>query len=149
MSELTQTEIEVVEAALAQLKLNHERSQLEPDLIRFDIKVDESEDLEVAGMLFRTEDGVYFRLMGYVDEMDDANAIEQLKMLLALNGELPMGCYCMDPEEEIIYATVNLPLDNVQPEMLSWCIEFIFAAQEIYDQEMDPVENGNGDLAQG
>jgi hypothetical protein len=146
MAEITQPQIEQIEATLAQLKLRAERSRLEPDLVRFDIKVDESEDLEVAGMLYSTEDGTYFRLMGYVDEMDEAGAVDQLKLLLALNGDLPMGCFCMDPEEEIIYATVNLPLENVNEEMLSWCIEFIFAAQDLYDQELLPGENG--DLAE-
>jgi hypothetical protein len=89
------------------------------------------------------------RLLSYVDELDPDNSTDQLRLLMTLNGDLPTGSFCLDPEEDIIYATVNVPLDQLNAEQLSWLVEFLLVAQEIYDEELNP-EGGAGDVvAQG
>jgi len=132
------------EGLLGELKLPFEKEQVEEDLLRYAVKIDEAEGLEALALLYSTEDGEYVRLLGYVDELDPDNATEQLKLLLTLNGDLPTGSYCLDPEEEIIYATVNVPAAELNAEQLSWLVEFLLVAQEIYDEEQNPDGAGDG-----
>jgi hypothetical protein len=137
------------ETLLGELKLPFEREQVEDDLARFEIKIDEAEGLEAIALLYSTEDGEMVRLLSYVDELDPDNSTDQLRLLMTLNGDLPTGSFCLDPEEDIIYATVNVPLDQLNAEQLSWLVEFLLVAQEIYDEELNP-EGGAGDVvAQG
>lgn len=137
------------ESLLGELKLPFEREQVEDDLARFEIKIDESEGLEAIALLYSTEDGEMVRLLSYVDELDSDSPVDQLRLLMTLNGDLPTGSFCLDPEEDIIYATVNVPLEQLNAEQLSWLVEFLLVAQEIYDEELNP-EGGAGDVvAQG
>jgi hypothetical protein len=125
-----------IKTLLDELKLPYTSEQVESDLVSYTIRVDEAENIEVTALVYDTEEGTYLRLMSYVDELDPAAALEQLKVLMTLNGELPVGAYCMDPDEEVIYATVNSPVAELDAEYLSWLIEFLLVAQEIYDQEL-------------
>jgi hypothetical protein len=135
------------EALLAELKLPFEREQVEDDLVRYEIKIDEAEGLEAIALLYSTEDGEMVRLLSYVDELDSESPVDQLRLLLTLNGDLPTGSFCLDPEEDIIYATVNVPLEQLGGEQLSWLVEFLLVAQEIYDEELNP--EGGDVVAQG
>ena len=38
----------------------------------------------------------------------------------------------------LLPATVNVPLDQLDSEQLSWLVEFLLVAQEIYDEELGP-----------
>jgi hypothetical protein len=126
------------DALLGELKLPFEREQIEPELVRYQLRIDEAEGIEAIALLYSTEDGQYVRLLSYVDELNSDEPVEQLKLLLTLNGDLPTGSYCLDPEEEIVYATVNAPLESLNAEQLSWLVEFLLVAQEIYDEELSP-----------
>ena len=135
------------EGLLAELKLPFEREQVEDDLVRFEIKLDEAEGLEAIALVYKTEDGEMVRLLSYVDELDSDAPVDQLRLLMTLNGDLPTGSFCLDPEEDIIYATVNMPTDQLNAEQLSWLVEFLLVAQEIYDEELNP--EGGDVVAQG
>jgi hypothetical protein len=135
------------EGLLGELKLPFTSEQVESDLTQYVIKVDESEGIEAIALVYKNDDGEFVRLLGYVDELDSESPTEQLRMLLALNGDLPTGAYCLDPEEDVIYATVNVPLEELGAEQLSWLVEFLLVAQEIYDEEMGP--EGPDVVAQG
>ncbi len=54
--------------------------------------------------------GRFCASIAYVDEVDEDNTLEQLKLVLVLNGDLPTGAFCLDPEEGVIDVTVNLPV---------------------------------------
>ena len=56
------------EGLLGELKLPFEKEQVEEDLLRYAVKIDEAEGLEALALLYSTEDGEYVRLLGYVDE---------------------------------------------------------------------------------
>jgi hypothetical protein len=136
------------EGLLGELKLPFEREQVEDDLTRFEIRIDEAEGLEAIALLYSTEDGEMVRLLSYVDELDPDKPNDQLRLLMTLNGDLPTGSFCLDPEEDIIYATVNVPLEQLDAEQLSWLVEFLLVAQEIYDEELNG-ESGGDVVAQG
>jgi hypothetical protein len=137
------------ESLLSELKLPFEREQVEDDLTRFEIKIDEAEGLEAIALLYSTEDGEMVRLLSYVDELDPDAPNDQLRLLMTLNGDLPTGSFCLDPEEDIIYSTVNVPLEQLNAEQLSWLVEFLLVAQEIYDEELNPEAGGGDVVAQG
>lgn len=126
------------EHLLGELKMPFEKEQVEPDLTQYVVKVDEAEGIEVICLLYSTEDGEFVRLLSYVDELDSESPVDQLRLLMALNGDLPTGSFCLDPEEDVIYATVNVPLDQLDSEQLSWLVEFLLVAQQIYDEELGP-----------
>jgi hypothetical protein len=129
-----------IDALLNELGFVFEREQLEEDLIHYEITVDAGEQLTVTAFLYRTPDGAYFRLQAYVDELNEDDPLKQLTQVLALNGDLPTGSFCLDTEENFIYVTVNMPAHEITPDMLGWVIEFLFVAQEVYYQEFYPVE---------
>jgi hypothetical protein len=129
--------------ALKQLGFKFEQETMEDGAERFLIVVDESEELEVTGVAYLSDDGTYFRLLAYVDELSEDGAIAQLTTLMALNGELPTGAFCMDPEEHVIYVTVNLPAAEITADMLGFMIDFLFFAQDVYYEEQYP-EHGDG-----
>ena len=129
-----------IDALLSELGFTYEHEQLEDDLIHYEITVDAGEQLTVTGFLYASPDGEYFRLQAYVDELSGEDPLRQLSQVLALNGDLPTGAFCLDPEESFIYVTVNMPAAGISPEMLGWVIEFLFVAQEVYYQEFYPVE---------
>jgi hypothetical protein len=134
---------ETIGDALKQLGFKYEHETIEDGAERFLIMVDESEELEVTGIAYTSDDGTYFRLLAYVDELSEDGAMAQLTTLMALNGELPTGAFCMDPEEHVIYVTVNLPAAEITAEMLGYMIDFLFFAQDAYYEEQYP-EHGDG-----
>ena len=142
-------DIAPITSALDALKLKYTHEKLEDGFESFTIRMDDSEELEVTGILYDSEEGAAFRLLGYVDELSADQESVQLKTLLALNGDLPTGAFCLDPEEGVIYVTVNLPLDAIKPEMLEWALEFLLVAQEIYFQEFYGDAPDGEELAQG
>ncbi len=129
-----------IDALLNELGFAYEHEQLEEDLIHYEITVDAGEQLTVTAFLYNSPDGVYFRLQAYVDELSGEDPLRQLTQVLALNGDLPTGAFCLDPDENFIYITVNMPAADITPELLGWVIEFLFVAQEVYYQEFYPVE---------
>ena len=128
------------ESLLGELKLPFTREEVEADLTRFEVKLDEAEGLEAIALVYGTEDGEMVRLLSYVGELDPDAPLDQLRLLLTLNGDLPTGSFCLDPEEDIVYATVNVPLAQLDAEQLSWMVEFLLVAQEIYDEELNGPE---------
>jgi hypothetical protein len=129
------------ESLLGELKLPFTREEVVPELVRFEIQVDEAEGLGAVALVYSSEDGQFVRMLSYVDELDSDAPIDQLRLLMTLNADLPTGSFCLDPEEDIIYATVNVPLDEqLDAEQLSWLVEFLLVAQEIYDEEQGGPE---------
>jgi len=133
-----------INAMLEELKLRFSLEQVEPDLIRYDIQLEDVEDLQVTGLLYQTDGGTGFRLMCYIDDLSEDQALAQLKLLMALNGELPMGAFCMDPEEGAVFMTLNARLEDLNAEGLGECFEYLLLGMDIYDQEFYP---GGGDGA--
>jgi hypothetical protein len=130
-----------VKKTIKDLGFNYEATPgQEPGTEVYDILVDEAENIEVNGLLYETEDGAFFRLMSYVDEINKDKPLEQLSLLMALNLDIPTGAYCLDPEDDVILATVNIPLAELTAELLGWVIEFLIVAQEVYFQEFYPVD---------
>lgn len=142
-------DIAPVTAALDALKLKYKHETLEDGFTSFVITLDDSEELEVNGILYDSEEGASFRLLGYVDELSTEQELVQLKTLLALNGDLPTGAFCLDPEEGVIYVTANLPIEAVTAETIDWMLEFLLIAQELYFQEFYGDTPDGEDIAQG
>jgi hypothetical protein len=142
-------DIAPITAALDALKLKYAHEKVEDGFDNFTITLDDAEGIEVTGLLYDGEDGSAFRLLGYVDELSQEQEAVQLKTLLALNGDLPTGAFCLDPEEGVVYVTVNLPVEAVEPKMLEWALEFTLVAQELYFQEFYGDVPEGEDLAQG
>jgi hypothetical protein len=135
--------------ALDALKLKYQRETMEDGFERFDITIDDAEHLEATGILYQPDgEDAAFRLLGYVDEIAADKEVEQLRALLALNGDLPTGAFCLDPDEGVIFMTVNIPVDALNPEMLEWALEFLFVAQEMYFDEFYG-EDVPDEIAQG
>jgi len=129
-------------AMLDELEMKYEQGSVDESMEFFEIALDESEGLNATGLLYETDEGPAFRLLAFMDELDDSNPLEQLSLLMALNGEIPVGAFCMDPEEQVVYSTVNLPLDDLNPELLSWLLEYVFAVQNLYFQEYGLLDEG-------
>lgn len=132
---------------LNQLELKYTFRVLSDVIEEFEIVVDVEDDLRLSGLLYRAEEEVYFRLYGYIDELDKDNAVEQLSKLMALNLDIPTGAYCLDPDEGVIMITINMPFDSLTPDYLSWGIEFCITSQEIFYDEYYPETPE--DIAQG
>jgi hypothetical protein len=142
-------DIAPITAALDALQLKYTHEKLEDGFESFTIRIDDTEEIEVTGILYDGEEGGAFRLLGYVDELNAEQETLQLKTLLALNGDLPTGAFCLDPEEGVIYVTVNLPVEAVEAKMLEWALEFTLVAQEIYFQEFYGDAPEGEEIAQG
>lgn len=127
---------------LSQLELKYDHGTVDESMEFFEITLDESEGLNVTGLLYEAEEGAAFRLLAYMDDLEEDDALEQLSLLMALNGEIPVGAFCMDPEQQVIYSTVNLPIADLEPELLSWLLEYIFAVQNLYYQEYGMRDDG-------
>jgi hypothetical protein len=136
-----------VDSVLAKLELKFEHEPVGEDVVHYSITIDEDEDEVVDALLYHTEEGPFLRLYAYVDEVDEDNTLEQLKLVLVLNGDLPTGAFCLDPEEGVIDVTVNLPVSEMTPDLLSWMIEFCFIAREMYVGEAYPAPED--EIAQG
>lgn len=133
-------ETAAVNKLLAKLELKYEQQQLDEDIAHYAITLDAEEDETIEALLYTTEEGSFLRLFAYVDEVDSESALEQLKTVLMLNGDLPTGAFCLDPDEDVIDITVNLPLPGLTPEELSWMIEFCFVARQMYYDEVYPQD---------
>jgi hypothetical protein len=140
-------ETKTVDAALAQLGFKYKHEAIEEGVEHYEITVDEEENLVVSGILYKTEEGAYIRLLVYVDELSEEQPYEQLALLMTLNGDIPTGAYCLDHEEDSILVTVNVPVQEITVELLGWVVEFMFVAQEVYYEEYYPADAE--DMAQG
>jgi hypothetical protein len=132
---------------LNQLELKYTFRKLNDEIEEYEITVDAEEDLRLSALHYHAEEETYVRLYGYVDELDDENAMEQLSKLLSLNLDIPAGAYCLDTEEGIIMITINLPFESLTPDYLSWAIEFCITSQDIFYSEYypeDPEEIAKG-----
>lgn len=132
-----------LEALLGELGVSFRKEEQEEGVTRYDISPDESDGEIFTGILYPTDAGHFLRLMAYIDELAPDRQLEMLKELMALNGELPTGAFCMDPDEELIYATVNLQIGGLQKESLAEAFEILFMAQELFDETFFP-EDGSG-----
>ncbi|MCH7472762.1 YbjN domain-containing protein [bacterium] len=140
-------EIAKVNAVLDELGFPYSHEHVEENVEGYTITLDAGEDLELDGLLYETEDGAFFRLLAYVDEVSEERRLEQLTLLLALNGEMPTGAYCLDPEEMVVYTTVNVPVGELNSDLISWVFEFLFVSQEVYLREFygdDAPEEAQG-----
>ncbi|MCC7478555.1 hypothetical protein IT575_08870 [bacterium] len=133
-----------LEALLGELAVSFQKEEQEEGVIRYDLSPDSADGEMLTGILYPTEAGHYLRLMVYIDELQQDGALVMLKELMAMNGELPTGAYCMDPDEELIYATVNIPMEGLVAQPLAEAIEVLFMAQDLFDETFFP-ENGGGD----
>ena len=130
-----------VKKTISELGFKHEMNPgQEPGTEIYEIRIDEAENISVTGLLYETEEGAFFRLMSYVDEINKEKPMEQLTLLMALNLDIPTGAYCLDPEDDVILATVNIPMAELTAELLGWVIEFLIVAQEVYFQEFYPAD---------
>ena len=132
---------------LSQLEFKYTYRKLNEDIEEFEIVVDAEDDLRLSGLLYHADEECFFRLYGYVDELDKDNALEQLSKLMALNLDMPAGAYCLDAEEEVVLVTLNMAFGTLTPESLSWGIEFCVASQDIFYDEYYPEEPE--DIAKG
>jgi len=131
---------EKVEAAFKELGFTAESKQVADQIMAYEIAVDPDEDIYLTGMLVTEEEESDFRLLAFVDELDQEKALDQLKAVMGLNGELPAGAYCMDPFEDIIYATVNIRFAEFSAAKLASAVELLLFAQNVYDQEFYPTK---------
>jgi len=139
--------IKRVTSALEEIGLKHRHEETEEKIEFFEIIIDESEDVAVTGLLYTNDDGSFFRLLAYIDELSPDAPLEQLSLLMALNGEVPYGAYCMDPMEQVVYFTINIPVDEAMPKVLGYLVDFLIVAQDVYDQEFPA--GGEEELPQG
>lgn len=129
-----------IEAVLEELGLKFEAAGVEDGVHRYHITIDDSENIGVEGLLYDAEDGMFFRLLAYVDEVQADREIEQLSTLLALNMDIPTGAYCLDDEEDVLLVTVNIPVNDLNPGIISWVLEFLLVAQQVYFDEFYGTE---------
>lgn len=135
------TAVKAVNAALDELGLRYSSELAEPELYHYGIKFDESEDLEIDAVLYLADGEPFLRLMAYADDLSETQSDSQMRLLLALNGELPAGAFCMDPESGTIYATCNLAVTDLAGEALSEAIELLLYCIEVYDGSFYPAES--------
>ncbi len=135
----------VLEGLLSELGTSFQKEEQEEGVIRYDISPDTTDGEVLTGILYPTEAGHFLRLMVYIDELQQENALTMLKELMAMNGELPTGAYCMDPDEELVYATVNMAVEGLTAAPLAEAIEILFMAQDLFDETFFPEDLGGGD----
>ena len=139
-------DIKPVTDALTALELKYVHESVEEGVERFAITIDETEHVEATGLLYDSPEGAVFRLMGYVDEVQPDDELEQLRTLLTINVDLVTGAFCLDREENVIYATVSFPVNAVSKETIEWGLEFLLVAQDLYFQEF--YEEDEEEIAQ-
>jgi hypothetical protein len=127
-----------LEALLTELSVSFKKEEEEEGILRWEISPDDADGEVFTGILYPTDEGHYLRLMAYVGELPMEDSLPMLKELLAMNGELPAGAYCMDPDEEIVYATVNMPMKELKSAQLGEALELLFLAQDLFDQTFFP-----------
>jgi hypothetical protein len=136
-----------LETVLQGMQLKFERQEVTEDIMAYALQVNPEEDEIVDALLYENEDGQYLRLVSYVDELDEDHALDQLTKLMTLNGEIPTGAYCLDPESGVVEITVNLDLGNVTAEALGDMLEFCFTARDFFYDEYYPEDAD--DVAKG
>ena len=136
-----------IDKLLGQLEMKFEHEEVGEDVVHYAITIDEDEEEIIDALLYQTEEGPFLRLYAYVDDVDEDHTLEQLKLVLVLNGDLPTGAFCLDAEEGVIDITVNIPVSELSPDLLGWMIEFCFVAREMYMTDAYPSDDD--DIAQG
>jgi hypothetical protein len=126
------------EALLQELSISFNKEDQEEGILRYEVYPEDADGEGFTGILYHTDEGHYLRLMAYVGELPLEDQLPMLKELLAMNGELPAGAYCMDPDEEIVYATVNMALTSLGSAQLAEAVELLFLAQDLFDQTFYP-----------
>ena len=140
------SDLEKLRAALTELAMEYEHKSLEEDVEHFEVVLDKAEDLSCSLLAFGIDDETMLRIFIPVDDLLEDDTIQQLSLLMALNGEISTGCFCMDPEELTIYATVALPMGGIDSTMLRMLIESLVFARELYLDEFYPLD---GDVPEG
>ncbi|GEM_PF-3277765 len=133
---------QAIKDILAELEVQYEHGDVEDDMEFFEIVIDEDEDLVATGLLYESDEGAAFRLLAPMDRLSEDNPVSQLSLLMALNGELPAGAFCMDPEQLTIYSTVSVPVPDLTAKYLGWLLDYIFAVQDFYYQEYGASDAG-------
>jgi hypothetical protein len=134
------------EELLRLLELSWSDSDGEDGLVLYNIVIDADDDLELTAVMYGdAEEGIFVRLLAYVDELSPDDPLEQLSTLMKLNCELPAGTYCMNPVDNVIYATMNIPLDELDAESLDWGMDFLLDCQSIFFSEFYGDEEGGPD----
>ena len=141
------------EELLGELELSWSSSDGEDGLALYNIVIDAENDLELTAVMYGSEpdeEGVaedeefYVRLLAYVDELSVDTPLDQLSLLMKLNCELPNGAYCMNPVDNVIYATMNIPVSDLSVESLDWAMDFLLDCQSIFFYEYYGDEDGGG-----
>ena len=131
------------EELLQQLELSWSDSEGEDGLHLYNIEIDPENELELTAVMYGDEeDGWFVRLLAYVDELSMDQPLDQLSMLMKLNCELPAGTYCMNPVDNVIYSTMNIPLSDLDADSLDWALEFLLDCQGIFFSEFYGDEEG-------
>lgn len=133
---------QAIKDILAELEVSYEHGNVDDDMEFFEMILDEDEDMIVTGLLYEGEDGASFRMLAPMDQLSEDQLVNQLSLLMALNGELPVGAFCMDPEQRTVYSTVNVPAADLTADYLGWLLDYVFAVQDFYYQEFGAAGNG-------
>jgi hypothetical protein len=133
---------QAIKDILAELEVKYEHGDVEDDMEFFEIVIDEDEDLVATGLLYEGDEGAAFRLLAPMDRLSEDHPVSQLSLLMALNGELPVGAFCMDPEQQTIYSTVSVSVADLTVKHLGWLLDYIFAVQDFYYQEYGASDTG-------
>lgn len=132
-----------VESVLKELGLKYSAAGEEDGVLRYQITMDEADNIGVEGLLYDAEEGVFFRLLAYVDEVQEGRELEQMGLLLTLNMDIPTGAFCLDDEEGVLLVTVNIPVNDLNPGIVSWVLEFLLVAQQVYFDEFYGPDEGD------
>jgi len=144
------------EELLGELELSWSSTDGEDGLALYNIVIDAENDLELTAVMYGGEDGdgeegspgepdeFFVRLLAYVDELSVDTPLDQLSLLMKLNCELPTGAYCMNPVDNVIYATMNIPVSDLSVESLDWAMDFLLDCQSIFFYEYYGDEDGDG-----
>jgi len=133
-------DLEKLRAALDELEMKYEHKSLEEDVEHFEVVLDAEEELSCSVLAFGADGETMLRIFVPVDDLLEDDTVPQLSLLMALNGEISTGCFCMDPEELTVYATVALPLGGIDSAMLRMLIESLVFARELYLDEFYPLD---------
>ena len=137
------------EDILRQLELSWSDTEGEDGLVLYNIPIDPENDMEITVVLYGDgEEGYFARLLAYVDELSVEDPLDQLSTLMKLNCELPAGTYCMNPVDNVIYATMNVQLEGLEAESLDWAMDFLLDCQSIFFSEFYGDSDGGDDTAQ-
>ena len=143
------------EELLGELELSWSSSDGEDGLALYNIVIDAENDLELTAVMYGSEpdeEGVdhedeefYVRLLAYVDELSVDTPLDQLSLLMKLNCELPAGTFCLNPVDSVVYATLNLQLEDLEPEDLDSAMNHVLDCQDYFFQEYYGDMDGGDD----